>query len=177
MPKACPRSATSAATPPAAAGNTYVRHVPIAYFTDVQNSSTQQQNLVPFTQLPQDLSTGNLPNYSFITPNGCDDAHDCGLSTADTWLKNNIDPLIKNAVFQKDGLLVVVFDESSNDNTNGGGRVVCVLISPAFSKLGYQSTTIYQHQSLLRLTLEGLGVTVLPDAASSAPAMGEFFSF
>jgi acid phosphatase len=158
-------------------GQYYVRHVPVAYFTDVQNSSAQRQNLVPFTQLPQDLSKGNLPNYSFITPNGCDDAHDCSLSTADNWLKNNIDPLIKNAVFQKDGLLIVVFDESSNDNTNGGGRVVCTLISPAFSKLGYQSITIYQHQSLLRLTLEGLGVTVLPGAASSAPAMWEFFGF
>jgi phospholipase C len=89
----------------------------------VQNSSAQQQNLVPFTQLAQDLSTGNLPNYSFITPNGCDDARDCGLSTADNWLKNNIDPLIKNSVFQKDGLLIVVFNESRNANTNGGGRV------------------------------------------------------
>ena len=156
-------------------GQYYVRHVPVAYFTDVQNSSAQQQNLVPFTQFATDLAAGNLPNYSFITPNGCDDAHDCALSTADTWLKSNIDPLLKNSTFQKDGLLIVVFDESGNDNTNGGGRVVCALISPAFSKLGYQSTTVYQHQSLLRLTLEGLVVTVLPGASSSAPAMWEFF--
>jgi acid phosphatase len=158
-------------------GQYYVRHVPIAYLSDVQNSSAQQQNLVPFTQLAQDLSSGNLPNYSFITPNGCDDAHDCGLGTADNWLKNNIDPLIKNSVFQKDGVLIVVFDESGNDSTNGGGHVVCALISPAFSKLGYQSTTVYQHESMLRLSLEGLGVTVLPSAASNAPAMWEFFTF
>jgi acid phosphatase len=157
-------------------GQYYVRHVPIAYLTDVQNSSTQRQNLVPFTHLAQDLSTGSLPNYSFVTPNGCDDAHDCGLSTADNWLKNNIGPLIKNSVFQKDGLLIIIFDESSNDNTNGGGRVVCTLISPAFSKLGYQSTTLYQHDSVLRLMLEGIGVTLLPSAASSAPAMWEFFN-
>jgi Phosphoesterase family/Putative Ig domain/Abnormal spindle-like microcephaly-assoc'd, ASPM-SPD-2-Hydin/Immunoglobulin domain len=157
-------------------GQYYVRHVPIAYLTDVQNSSTQRQNLVPFNQLAQDLSTGSLPNYSFIAPNGCDDAHDCGLGTADNWLKTNIDSLIKNSVFQKDGLLIIVFDESSNDNTNGGGRVVCTLISPAFSKLGYQSTTLYQHESVLRLTLEGLGVTLLPGAATSAPAMWEFFN-
>jgi acid phosphatase len=157
-------------------GQYYVRHVPIAYLTDLQNNSTQRQNLVPFNQLAQDLSAGSLPNYSFITPNGCDDAHDCGLSTADNWLKNNIDPLIKNSVFQKDGLLIIIFDESSNDNTNGGGRVVCTLISPAFSKLGYQSTTLYQHESVLRLMLEGLGVTLLPSAASSAPAMWEFFN-
>jgi phosphatidylinositol-3-phosphatase len=113
----------------------------------------------------------------FITPNGCDDVHDCGLGTADDWLKNNIDPLIKNSVFQKDGMLIVVFDESGNDSTNGGGHVVCALISPAFSKLGYQSITVYQHESVLRLTLEGLGVIVLPSAASNAPAMWEFFTF
>ena len=123
-----------------------------------------------------DLAAGNLPNYSFISPNGCDTAHDCGLSTADNWLKSNIDPLIKNAAFQKDGLLIVVFDESGSDNTNGGGRVVSALISPAFSKLGYQSTLQYQHESVLRLMLEGLGVTALPGASSGAPTMSEFFN-
>lgn len=70
-----------------------------------------------------------------------------------------------------------MFDESSNDNTNGGGGVVWTLISPAFSKLGYQSTTIYQNQRLLRLTLEGLGVTVLSGAAFNVPAMWELFAF
>src|SRR5438094_1184541 len=158
-------------------GQYYVRHVPIAYLTDVKNSSTQQQNLVPFTHFASDLAAGNLPNYSFITPNGCNDGHDCGLSTADNWLKSNIDPLIKNAAFQKDGLLIVVFDESGSDNTNGGGRVVCVLISPASSKVAFQSTTLYQHPSVLRLTLEGLGVKNLPGAAVSAPPMWEFFTF
>src|SRR5882724_9344403 len=157
-------------------GQYFVRHVPIAYLTDVKNSSTQQQNLVPFTHFASDLAAGNLPSYSFITPNGCNDGHDCGLGTADSWLKTNIDPLIKNAAFQKDGLLIVVFDESSNDNTNGGGRVVSALISPAFSKLGYQSTIQYQHESVLRLALEGLGVTALPGTASSAPEMSEFFN-
>ena len=48
--------------------------------------------------MAQDLSTGSGPNYSFITPNGRDDAHDRGLGRADNWLKNNIDPLIRNPV-------------------------------------------------------------------------------
>lgn len=156
-------------------GQYYVRHVPIAYLTDVQNSSTQKQNLVPFTQFAQDLAANALPSFSFITPNGCNDAHDCSLGTADSWLKTNIDPLIKNAAFQRDGLLIVVFDESDTDNTNGGGRVVCALISPAFSKLAFQSTTTYQHQDVLRLALEGLGVKVFPAASSSASNMKEFF--
>ena len=158
-------------------GNFAIRHYPLAYMTDVQNSQAQLQNLVPFTQFATDLAAGNLPNYSWVTPNLCDDAHDCPLSTADTWLQTNIDPLIKNPSFQKDGLLIVVFDESGSDNTNGGGRVVCVLISPASSKVAFQSTTLYQHPSVLRLTLEGLGVKNLPGAAVSAPPMWEFFTF
>ena len=156
-------------------GNYAVRHNPLAYMTDVQNSSTQVQNLVPFTQFASDLASGNLPDFSFIVPNLCDDAHNCSITTADTWLQANIDPLIKSALFQKDGLLIITTDESEADNTNGGGRVVTVLVSP-FAKAGYQSTTLYQHQSTLRLMLGGLGVTVFPGAAASAPTMSEFFN-
>ena len=109
--------------------------------------------------------------------NGCDDAHDCSLSVADNWLKTNIDPLLKSAHFQKDGLLLIVFDESGDDNTNGGGHVAAIIVSP-FAKLGYKSTTFYQHESILRLMLEGLGVTTLARrAAASAPKMWEFFTF
>src|SRR6266404_3025379 len=151
-------------------GTYYVRHDPLAYMTNINSA-----NLLSFPQFATDLANGTLPNFSWIAPNGCDDAHDCPLSTADSWLKTNIDPLIKNATFQKDGLLIIVFDESANDNTSGGGRVAAVLISPAFSKLAYQSSTFYQHQSVLRLMLEGLGIKTLPGAAASAPPMWEFF--
>ena len=157
-------------------GTFYTRHVPLPFMKDVQDSATQKLNIVPFTQLAADLAANDLPDYSFITPNGCDDAHDCSLSVADTWLKNNIDPLIKSAAFQKDGLLIIVFDESGNDNTNGGGRVAAVIVSP-FCKAGYKSTTLYQHPSVLRLMLEGLGVKAVPAPASAASKMWEFFTF
>ena len=153
-----------------------MRHIPLPYMTDVQNSSTQRQNIVPFTQFATDLANGTLPNYSFITPNMCDNAHDCSLNVADNWLKTNIDPLIKSAQFRTDGLLIVAFDESANDNTHGGGHVAAIIISP-LAKGGYKSTTFYQHESVLRLMLEGLGVKTLPGAAATAPAMWEFFTF
>jgi phosphatidylinositol-3-phosphatase len=157
-------------------GNYAVRHNPLAYLTDVQNSSAQKQNLVPFTHFSVDLSTANLPDYSFIVPNLCNDGHDCPLTTTDNWLKTNFDPVIQSPVFQKDGLLVIVFDEADlNDFTAGGGHVAAVIISP-FAKRGYRSIAFYQHQSVLRLTLEGLGVTRLPGDAATAPAMWEFFS-
>lgn len=82
-------------------GQFYTRHVPLPFMTDVQNDATQRQNIVPFSQFAADLSANVLPDYSFVTPNGCDDAHDCSLAVADAWLKTNIDPLINNASFQR----------------------------------------------------------------------------
>jgi acid phosphatase len=156
--------------------NYAVRHNPLAYMTDVQNAPAQVKNLVPFTQFSADLPTANLPEYSFIVPNLCNDAHDCPLAAADAWLKTNIDPVIQSPVFQKDGLLIIVFDEADTlDLTAGGGHVAAVIVSP-LGKRGYKSIAFYQHQSVLRLTLEGLGVTKLPGDAATAPAMWEFFS-
>ena len=155
-------------------GNYVRHHCPLSYFSDVIGNSTQRKNLVPFTQFASDLTNGTLPDYSFVVPNLCNDAHNCSLATADSWLQANIDPLLQSSSFQ-DGLLVIVFDESANDNTHGGGQVAWVAVSPAFSKTAYQSTTLYQHQSTLRLMMEGLGLTSFPGQAKSANNMSEFF--
>jgi hypothetical protein len=131
---------------------------------------------VPFTQFATDLASGQLPDYSFVRPNLCNDAHNCALSVADAWLKANIAPLLTSTPFKDDGVLIIVFDESANDDTHGGGRIAAVFVSPKFSKGGYQATTLYQHESTLRLMLEGLGITTdLPGAAATAPTMWEFF--
>src|ERR1700681_575292 len=151
------------------------RHCPLSYLSDVINSSSEKLNLVPFTQFATDLTSGHLPQYSFITPNLCNDAHNCSLATADGWLKNNIAPLIASNTFKDGGLLIILFDESANDNTHGGGRVAWVAVSPQFSKLGYKSTALYQHQNTLRLTLQGLGLTSYPGVAKTAANMAEFF--
>jgi phosphatidylinositol-3-phosphatase len=151
------------------------RHCPLSYLSDVIDSPVQKQNLVPFSRFATDLANNSLPAYSFITPNLCNDAHDCSLATADGWLKKNINPLIQSATFKNGGLLIIVFDESGSDNTKGGGRVAWVAVSPKFSKLGYKSTTTYQHQTTLRLMLQGLGVKTYPGKASTAANMAEFF--
>jgi acid phosphatase len=161
------------------------QHNPFAYLSDVVNDPAHAGNIVPFTQLATDVSNGNVPDYAFIVPNLNDDAHDCPtgmstctdaqkLATADQWLQTNIDPVIKSSVFQ-DSLMVIVFDEGDlTDLTNFGGHVAALIMSPK-SKVGYQSTTVYQHQSTLRLSLKALGVSNNPGDAATAPDMGEFF--
>ncbi len=149
-------------------------HNPFVFFSDVQNSSTQQANVVPFTQFSADLASGQLPSFSFVIPNQLHNAHDGTLADADAWLSQNIAPLISSSVFQKDGLLVVLFDESNfSDLANGGGHTVAIVVSP-FSKKKFQSTTLYQHENTLHFVLHALGVPNYPGTSAAAQDMAEF---
>jgi acid phosphatase len=150
------------------------RHNPLAYFSDVANSS-EKYNLVPFTQFSKDLSNHTLPQFSFIVPNLIHDAHDGTLSAADSWLKANIAPLIGSPTFQKDGILIVVFDESvGSDTQHGGGHVALVVIGPKVNA-GTKSTKFYQHQNTLKTVMKALGLSSFPGTAGSAVAMTDFF--
>jgi phosphatidylinositol-3-phosphatase len=155
-------------------GKFATRHAPLSYLSDVQNSVGQRQNIVPFSQFATDLASNDLPNYSFVSPNLCNDAHDCPITTFDNWLKINVGPLLTNSQFQRDGLLVITWDEADSDNTKGGGRVQFVMAGPAV-KTGYKSSTPYQHESLCRMSLESMGVGTFPTGCASAPSMSEFF--
>jgi phosphatidylinositol-3-phosphatase len=160
-------------------------HNPFTYFSDVQASAAQAANLVPFTQLATDLQNNTLADYSLIIPNLANDGHDCPneasyctdtqkLANIDSWIQTNLGPLMASTVFQN-SLLIYTWDESDiTDVANGGGHVATILISPKVRR-GYQSTTLYQHQSTLRLTMQLLGISDYPGAAATAPDMTEFF--
>ncbi len=151
-------------------------HNPFAYFTDVVNSTVQKNNLVPFSHFATDLANGTLPEFSYVVPNSIDDAHSGSLGAADNWLKTHIAPLLANAQFQQDGLLVVWFDESySTDTTYGGGHIFVAVIGPKVPS-GKKDGTLYKHQNLLRTIMEALGMTTFPGAAASVSDMGAMFT-
>lgn len=152
----------------------YVRHHnPFSYFSDVVNSSVQKMNLVPFTQFATDLNANQLPDFSFVIPNLDNDAHNGTLAQADTWLNTNIAPLIANAQFQQNGLLIIVFDEGdASDGAHGGGHIAMVAIGPAV-KHGFQSTTLYQHENLLKTVANYLGIDANIGNAAGAAAMSD----
>jgi phospholipase C len=158
-------------------------HNPFAYFTDVVGTS-QAQNIVPFSQLSGDVDSSSLPNFALVVPNAQNDMHDCpaGFATCtladkatntDHWLQTNLAPLINSSTFKANGVLVITFDESETDNTNGGGRVATILLG-SHVRSGFTSSTTFQHQSVLRLALDSLGVTTLPGASAAAASMNEF---
>src|SRR3954452_22134918 len=160
-------------------------HNPFAYLSDVVNHSSQAANVVPFTQLATDMQNGTLPDYAMIVPDFANDGHDCPneasnctdtdkLSHIDSWIQTNVGPLINSSAFSN-SVLIYTWDESSiDDNANGGGHIPTILIgSPVRQK--FQSKTMYQHQSALRLSMELLGIKDMPGASASATDMNEFF--
>ncbi len=159
-------------------GNTKLylkRHNPFAYFKDVRNNLDQKNNLVPFSNFSKDSAANKLPDFSFVIPDACNDAHDCSLTVADRWLKKNIDPLINSTTFKNDGLLAIVFDEGkASDKTHGGGHDPVVLVGSGV-KNGFQSEVFYQHENLFKTILLSLGIKKLPGAALSADPMIDFF--
>jgi acid phosphatase len=162
------------------------RHNPLSYFSDVRNDPQQLQNLVPLSQLSSDLQTGALPNYGFIVPNLNHDAHDCpvgmasctrndSLAAADQFLQETVASLLANDDFLAHGIVIVTWDEADDaDITHGGGHVSTV-VAGLQVKPGYQSTTLFQHQSLERLTLESLGVASIPGEGAMASSMDDLF--
>ena len=167
----------------------FKHHNTFAFLTDVVSATgqptAQAANIVSFSQLATDRAANAMPSFGFIVPNALNDAHDCPnnaatcpdtdkLTAADNWLRSNIDPLITSPAFAN-SVLIITFDEGQlTDLTNIGGQVATVIVG-THVKSGFRSTTMYQHQSTLRLVLDLLRVGDRPGLSSTASSMNEFF--
>jgi hypothetical protein len=110
--------APSAAVP---LGDQYAsRHNPFVYFHSIIDSPDCGTHVVNLNLLPQDLlRESTTPNFVFITPNLCNDGHDApckngqpgGLVSADAFLQKWIPMITNSAAYQRDGLIVINFDE------------------------------------------------------------------
>jgi hypothetical protein len=183
-------------TQSAAVGDQYAaRHNPFVYFHSIIDRPTCAQNDVPLDRLQGDLAkASSTPNYVFITPNLCNDAHDdpCvdgapgGLVSADQFLRSYVPLITGSPAYRKDGLLVVTFDESESgaedccneptgpntpnnggpDAGNGGGRTGSVLLS-RYVRPGVANDTPYNHYALLRSVEDLFGLAHLGYAGRS----------
>lgn len=166
MPSNCAKSGS---------GNYAPRHNPPPYYTDLTNCST---NDVPMGttssgNLLSDINAGNLPAYSSVTPNLCNDMHDCSVSTGDTWLAGWIPKITAGPDFQGGKLAVfIVWDEGSGSG-NSSSHVACFVLS-AFTTAGGTSGTAFNHYSLLRTSEELVGVSLLGNASSATSMRSAF---
>ncbi|KAG0003435.1 hypothetical protein BGZ80_003099 [Entomortierella chlamydospora] len=129
--------------------NLYMRkHNPFIIYDSIAQNQTRCNNVVPATQLATDLAAGDLPNYSFYTPNMLNDAHDTTIAYASKWLNNTIIPLLSNPAFNNNTLVVITFDETEDYPI--ANRVWTLLLGDAVAALkNTTDSTYYTHYSLL----------------------------
>lgn len=138
------RDLTQEAEAPSAAvpgGDMYAtRHNPFMYFHAVIDSPVCRQDVVNLRELKSDLrSIASTPNFSFITPNLCDDGHDSpcangqpgGLRSVNTFLRKWIPLILNSPAYRKDGLIIISFDEGGDGKIVRSGDDIAVTISGA----------------------------------------------
>ncbi len=171
-------------------GDYAVRHNPPPYFKGLSYCKPHRRQRhgpkvsfdVPYTQLANDLASGSLPAFSFVTPNLVDDMHNGTVTDGDTWLADNLPAILSSAAYQAGQVVVfVTWDEGeggpSNDcaanTTDVGCQVATIVVSPS-TPAGVQSSTLFNHYSLLRTTEELLGLPLLGQAAGANSMVGAF---
>ncbi|GHJ48898.1 acid phosphatase [Catellatospora sp. TT07R-123] len=114
-----------------------------------------------YASFPSDFT--KLPTVSFVSPDMCNDMHDCSVGTGDTWLRNNLDAYAQWAKTHN-SLLIVTFDESGVSLTN---KIFTVFVGQHV-KPGNYSESI-NHYSVLRTIEDAYGLAAIGGAASKSP--------
>ena len=149
-------------------GRYAVRHNPWTYFADPAERAHCRADDVPAGTpsagpLHDDVTAGTLPTLGWVTPDLCNDAHDCPARVADDWLRSWLPVIMGGPDFRAGRLAVVVtFDEAEASTTN---TVLTTLIAPGIRHI--VSTTSCSHYCWTRYAAELTGTPPLRQAASS----------
>lgn len=141
--------------PLTSSGNYAAKHDPFVFFQDTTNNENPTSayciaHVVPYTQFSTDLANNTVAQYNFITPNLCNDMHDCSVATGDTWLSNEVPKILASQAYKNNGALFITWDEGSG---GADGPLGMIVISP-LAKTNYSNSIYYTHSSTLRTMQE-----------------------
>ena len=143
-----------------------VRHNPEPYYTNLGSDCSGYD--VPMNDSAPDLSA----RFTFVTPNACNDMHDCSTQTGDTWLSQEVPKMLSTPQYQAGNTVIFLTWDEDGNGFSDGNRVATIVISPYTH--GVKDATAYTHYSLLKTTEQLLGVSQLGAAASANSMLGHF---
>ena len=112
------------------------KHNPFVYFTSIRNNPASMQNIVPFSQFNQDIQSGAIPNFAWITPDLCSDMHgisqsgaqligmpDCAtydglIARGDNFIHTIVHEIMNAPSWKAGSAIVIAWDE--NDASSNG---------------------------------------------------------
>jgi hypothetical protein len=134
------------------------RHVPAVYYLAVRGicrSHVRRLGRLRTGHLHDALNGGHAPAYMFVTPNMCDDMHDCSVSAGDLWASRWIRMMRASRTYRA-GHTVILLTWDEDDGTSGN-HVPLVVVSP-YTPAGRRSSRPLNHYSLLRASEHLLGI-------------------
>ncbi len=166
------RSYVEGASQPCSAAGNASKHVPALYYRGVYQdpAGTHDDSDFCTTEVRPagELDPNNLPTFAMVTPNLCNDGHDCPNSTVDDWARVHLAAILASDDYRGGSTAVfVLWDESA--------PVPNLLIAPSAGAGPREGTG--SHAAALRTIEELLGLPVLaqgqlpaaPDLRASAP--------
>lgn len=183
-----------------------VKHNPFAYFRDIQEGydpHNSLKNTVSFEGprgLFADLATGDVPSYSFIAPNQCNDQHGrgnagpfCNYDPTSNGTQAGLNPAliyrgdvtvqrlvrsIRRSPVWKEGksAIVIVWDENDYSTAPETNQVL-LIVDTNYGPKGVQSQTYYNHFSLLKTVEGAFGLPCLNHACDAdVQVMADLFA-
>jgi hypothetical protein len=148
------------------AGSYAAKHNPAVYYVGGSDRPACQADDLPLTAFLPVLAGGQLPTFTAITPNICDDMHDCSVATGDQWLATWVPRILATASYRSGTTaLFIIWDEPT--------PVANVVVAPSV-RPGTESAVAVDHYSLLRATEEMLGLPLLGQAATATSLRSVF---
>ena len=181
-----------------------VKHNPFVYFKSVQDDEdpgNSLKNVVGFVGprgLYTDLGSGNVPNFSFIAPNQCNDQHGrgndgpfCNFDATDNGTPSGLNETnilmgditvqrivsaIKDSPAWREGQNAIVLLWDENDYTATPNQVL-LTVDTNYGAKGVQSNNFYTHFSLLKSLEAGFGLPCLNHACDAGTnVMSDLFA-
>jgi hypothetical protein len=150
----------------AGAGGYAKKHDPFMYYDDVAHDPGRCRRVVPLARLGPDLRRGRLPTYAFISPNLCDDTHDCAVATGDRFLAHLMPTLLR--AVGPEGYVVLTWDEGTSDRGCCGGSAgghIATVVAGRLVRRGARLRSPLDHYGVLRTVEDTLGLPRLGAAA------------
>lgn len=153
-------------------GTYAVKHNPWAYFPS-ERADCQKYD-VPVSGLDSAVSSGSLPDVGMVVPDLCNDAHDCPLSTADSWIAGKVAMVMSGPDWRSGHLAIVITadEDDSSSVPDPNNRVLTVVVAP--DQQHHVVTAALTHKSLYGLFEDVAGVphTEPSSVGSMAQAFG-----
>jgi hypothetical protein len=150
------------------------KHNPFVHYTAIVNNPVRcAANVIPKTPLLGHLANGDVANYTWITPDLCNDMHDCSVATGDVWLQKYVPAILASPAWDANSAIFITFDEGES-SVGGGGRIPLIVVSPR-TRAGTLVSAAYNHYNLLATLEQAWGMARLGQAAGAA-VLKEFFN-